>query len=213
MPKVRLRKSDREKIIREVSKRIVCLKEERAHDKALAKVYPHIEKAVLKKYPKADMDILTNYATTRSDYCGRVIAGDENKFIGFNFGHKVKADDWRKYRYDTTKLARKFPAFVTPSGACKINDLKVTAKVGDLLEAYNLAQDELLKAQKSKLSAYKSVILSARYVDDLEGVISLPSEFFAELKIRDAGLPAISGDIVKMIKSDTLRNPEIVVAE
>ena len=66
-------------------------------------------------------------------------------------------------------------------------------------------RDKLTEAQAVKKSAYKSAVYAARYVSDIEDVISLSSNFFAELKQRDAGLPAISGDIVEMLKSDTLR--------
>lgn len=183
MAKTRLLVRAKERLRNFARDNVSTPKEQRAVDRAYAKVARILTPIIEKKYPPATMEILEQCKVARRDRCVRCI-NENGRVIEFSF----KEED----------------APLVPNRYCSSRNFKVTKACLDALDDYDLRKGEKKKAEDETLSKYFGLIEASRYAEDIIEVwpaaAPMLSEYFASQR---QNLPAaVSADVIAFIRKD-----------
>lgn len=152
-------------------------------DKAYAKAARLVSEEVQKRFPPDKMATLAEYGCAAPDFCIRGGA-PTGQFLAFRFD---AAD----------ALAPMVPAF-----NCSSRSIPFSARAVEAIEACTKAADTLKKARDEKLTAYRSLIITARTFEDVIAVWPAAEALRDKIVRSSTSLVALSDDVVSFIRAD-----------
>jgi len=181
MAKKRLNETHRN-LLRAFAETNIKVPEKAKMDELHRKASELVRACVIKQFPEDDMKLLAKYECARADECFQG-ADPMGQFIRFEVD-------------ETT------PEILVPNGNFNSRKIKFTADARNAINAYDKAKAAYEQAYKEKVNAYRSLIRSSYYYEDVLAVWPAAEALRGKICAESTAIVAMNPEVVAFIKRD-----------
>jgi hypothetical protein len=200
MPKKKLNKSLRELIVKwMIEEKLEKHPDIKVVNKAMHAAIDAANIAIREKYPEFDMAVLRKYKVVRKDNCLKFCDEETSRVYGLEI-HASYKQKWSS----VMRLEGIDSLADTPNnGGCHNRTVfSGNPELEQLIIDYNKKYDDFksLFAQKSR--EYWAFVENCKYLEDVDLVVSLPSDLKEKITGNQTAIAHINPDIIKNITND-----------
>lgn len=192
MPKTKMNNSHREVLKNFCNDKIIAGIDQKTKNRLYKRLVNLTNTAIRKKYPESDMEILRKYGLALVDRCIKY-QFPSGRVDGFTFKYQNEKSEDFDISLEITGVPYK--------RGCGGSDVfAVSDEFESILSEYTKLIDENSKSIDKKMRDCNSLIISAKYVEDVLEIIKVPKELKERLLGRSTAIVAISPEVTNRIK-------------